>query len=144
MAASRKNSTTKSPSKEGLTTYAMRLKNGSERRITVPTDWKVTFGPTVPFERKAASYNDGTWALRFYEKDKLRAIFCDVRDFRDTSIEVLEKRIQSKRQVVEKAAKYGGRSAVVEAKIETWVNPDEPEEQNEKDEQFLLEDFGED
>ncbi len=130
-----KTSTTKSPS-EGMITYAMRCRKGGERRVTVPAPWKVTFGPTIPY-KKGHDPESGVWSVRMYDGDKLRAIFTDVESFRDTSIQVLEKRVRSKRQVVEKAAKHGGRSAVVEATIETWVDPDAPDEANEDDQEFL-------
>lgn len=122
-----------------MTTYAMRLRGGGERKVTVPTSWKVTFGPTIPFTKhgRMESGISEAWAVRFYDGERLRGIFTDVQSFRDIGIQVLEKRIRSKRQIVEKAAKYGGRSAVVEAKIETWVDPDEPDEANEADQEFL-------
>lgn len=122
-----------------MTVYALRLKSGGERRVTVPTAYKLTFGPTVPYlKHSSGAHGDGTWALRFYDGNNLKCIFTDVSSFRDMSIQVLEKRTRSKRQTIEKAAKYGGRSAVVEATIETWVDPDSPDEANETDEQFLL------
>lgn len=107
-------------------TYILELKNGQQRRVTVPANWKVTFGPLIPGERGGGN---GCLALRFYEtKDKQRAIFTDVKSFRDSEIPILEKRVKTKRQVVEKASKQGQKGVVVEAKIEDWVNPDEPEE----------------
>lgn len=134
-------STTKSPSKGTETTvYALKLKGGGERRLTVPTSYKLTFGPTVPYIKHGnGSHGDGTWALRLYDGDRLKAIFTDVSAFRDVSIQVLEKRTRSKRQTVERNSKYGGRAAVVEATIETWVDPDNPDEANEEEERFLLE-----
>lgn len=117
-------------------TYLLETKNGGQRRLTVPSSWKVTFGPTVPFERKGAGGyrgDEGTWALRLYEKgDKLRAIFTDVKSFRDMDIQVQEKRITTKRQTVEKADRHGGKNVVAEARIEEWVDPDSPESDDSK------------
>lgn len=145
MAKSR--STTKSRSKPvpasvPMTTYALKLKGGGERRVTIPTAYRLTFGPTVPYVKHGnGSHGDGTWALRLYDGERLKSIFTDVVSFRDMDIKVLEKHTRSKRQVVEKAAKFGGRTAVVEATVETWVDPDEPDEANEEDQRFLLADF---
>lgn len=114
------------------TTYLLQLKSGQERRITCPNGWKITFGPTVPFERKnGRGYNEeqGIWALRLYDGTKLKAIFTDVRMFRELeTIGVSEKRVRTKRQVLEKESKKGGKAVVAEARIEEWVDPDSPEE----------------
>lgn len=108
-------------------TYILESLKGQQRKVTVPATWKVTFGPTVPYERKSHGGNE-QWALRFYEsKDKLRAIFTDVRSFRDASIDILERRVQTKRQVMEKASQKGGRSVVAEARVEEWIDPDDPD-----------------
>lgn len=116
----------------------MKMRNGSERKITIPDYWKVTFGPTIPFERKAGAHHGSeTWALRLYNGDKLKAIFTDVINFRDMSIEIREKRIQTKRHFVERAAQFGGKSATMEARVETWCDPDEPDEANTADQNFL-------
>jgi len=56
-------------------------------RITVPSDFKVTYGPLTPGV-KGGSYGDGEGAvLRFYEDDKKqRAMFRKVLSFRDLSL----------------------------------------------------------
>lgn len=120
------------PKSSSTKTYVLELKNGSQRKLTVPADWRVTFGPTVPFERKSGggfgNGGDGIWALRLYEaKDKLRAIFTDVRAFRDTDIKLMEKRTRVKRQVLEKESRKGGKQVVAEARIEEWADPDAPD-----------------
>lgn len=62
---------------------------GRERklRITVPSDFKVTYGPLTPGV-KGGAYGDGEGAvLRFYEDDKKqRAMFRKVLSFRDLSL----------------------------------------------------------
>lgn len=59
------------------------ITTNSERfRVTVPSDWKVTFGPVAPGVR-----GSGDLALRFWEQEnKQRAIFRNVVSFRDLSI----------------------------------------------------------
>ena len=126
-------------------TYVLELKNGGQRRLTVPANWKVTFGPTVPFERKGAGGyrgDEGTWSLRLYEgSDKLRAIFTDVRAFRDTSIVITEKRIRTKRQTVDKASTKGGKTVIAEARIEEWVDPDSPDTDDKTPTEYMKLDY---
>lgn len=72
------------------TTYLIEFKSGKRQKITVPSDWKVTFGPAaVGKSRTSPSDLKMPMALRFYENDKKqRAIFTDVKNFRDTSIKI--------------------------------------------------------
>lgn len=73
-------------------TYLIVHIDGTRRKITIPANWKVTFGPAV----KGGNYAPGSgprpvmpMALRFYEHDTMqRAIFTDVQNFRDLSIPV--------------------------------------------------------
>lgn len=70
-------------------TYIIEKTDGTIR-ITVPEQWKVTFGPIIG-GKQAGSYGSerGCLALRFYEDEKhQRAIFTNVRNFIDTSIKV--------------------------------------------------------
>lgn len=116
-------------------TYILELKGGKQRKLEVPEDWKVTFGPLIPGERGG----NGTLALRFYEgKDKQRAIFTDVQSFRDASIPILEKvtRTQSKRHT--KNTPEGAKDFIVEARMTEWRDPDSPEDTMPHDEFLAL------
>lgn len=117
--------------------YILELDNGSQRKLTIPADWKVTFGPINP-----GSKGHQPLAVRFYEsKDKQRAIFTDVKSFRDASIPIEEKITRVKRQNITKKTPEGERIVVVEAKITEWRNPDE---EHEPDDEFMqIEDFTE-
>ena len=54
-------------------------------RIRVPADHKVTFGPLAPSEKGYSS----RLTLRIYEaENKQRAVFTDVKGFRDLSLEM--------------------------------------------------------
>lgn len=68
-----------------LKTYL--LDTGREQmQIDIPDDWKVTYGPVTP---GAKSYGGAEYALRIYETEsKQRAIFTNVKSFRDLSIPV--------------------------------------------------------
>jgi hypothetical protein len=119
-------------SKTGETkTYILTLKDGSGiRKVTVPASWKMTFGLTAPYSAKGGGYNNGL-ALRFYEgsEKNLRAVFTDVSAVRDTSIEILERRTETQRKVVQKHTAQGAKDVVVEARVTEWVNPDSDEEE---------------
>ncbi len=118
-------------------TYIMDLSGGRMRRITVPADWKVTFGPLVPHRPGEKNYDhQKTFALRFYEgKDAQRAIFTDVLSFRDESLKVEERVTKVKQQVMNKNGPTGAVGTVVEARITEWRDPMAPETPT--DEAFL-------
>lgn len=123
----------------GNKTYILDLRNGDIRKVTVPANWKLTFGPTIPYAGKYTGSPEGT-ALRFYEgnKENLRACFTDVKAFRDAAIPVLEKRTQVQHQVLQKHTKAGMKNVEVAASVTEWVNPDEIDEETEgKDNPFL-------
>ena len=44
-------------------TYHVKFKNGDEKRITVPADWKVTFGPCVVKDRNTPRDHEMPLAL---------------------------------------------------------------------------------
>lgn len=115
---------------EKTITYILKHDDGTERKITVPESWKVTFDPAVK------GYNRGTnptpggpkmpMCLRFYESDtKQHAIFTDVVSFRDSSIKIEEKkvRVQEKDGYVE--CEGVKKRTTFQAKTTEWINPDE-------------------
>ena len=109
---------------EKTKTYLVEFKNGAEKRITVPEEWKVTFGPCV-----AGGNSNGKFemplALRFYEtKEKQRAIFTDVRSFRDMDIEVMEKKIVTQEEIGYVERKGVKKATTFHASTVEWVNPD--------------------
>jgi hypothetical protein len=63
-----------------------------EYRVTIPPGARVTFGPTIPYQKKNEGYSserhDG-YSLRVYESaknDSLIAVFSGVSSFRDISM----------------------------------------------------------
>lgn len=122
---------TPAPPKQEMTTYLITHENKIERKITVPSSWKVTFGPAAKGMNKG---NSGglriPLALRFYEAEtKQRAIFTDVVSFRDMSIkiEIKKKKIQEKKGFMECDGKR--KATTFQAVMEEWVDPDEMAEQ---------------
>lgn len=77
-------------------TWYLIEKNNETIKVKVPSSWKVTFGPFTPGSK---GYDSGKPCLRFYEaNDKQRAVFTDVRSFRDLSIELVKKVIDIKKE----------------------------------------------
>lgn len=112
--------------------YLMHLKDGNLRRITVPSHWRVTFGPLVPGRE-----GRGNPSLRFYEGENQRACFTDVESFRQEGIKIEERSTQVKQQTVRKKTDHGYKDVIVEARVTEWRDPDRPEDNQQKDEDFL-------
>jgi hypothetical protein len=60
--------------------------------IEIPASWKVTFGQVNP--GNGAHSGRDLHCMRVYEGEKVRAVYCDVRSFRDLSIP-MARRVQS-------------------------------------------------
>lgn len=114
--------------KEQMKTYIIHHEDGTKRRITVPEDWKVTFGPAARGANKSTS---GTtykipMALRFYESEtKQRAIFTDVVSFRDASIKIEEERVNTTEKDGFMECDGVRKRTRFQATVKEWVNPDE-------------------
>lgn len=118
-------------------TYILELANGNTRKITIPANWKMTFGNVVPFSDKGFR-GEGKIALRLYEgnKENLRAVMTDVRAIRDASIQIVEKRTSTQKKTAKKQTPQGLKDVVIEARMTEWVNPD-AEEDSEVPQEFL-------
>lgn len=109
----------------------MHLKNGEQRKLTLPEGYTITFGPMIPGVREDNG-RAGKGALRVYSnrgKDEQVACFTDVIAFRDASLKIEEKVTRIERKTLREADENGGEEYVVEAKVERWVDPDRPEPQ---------------
>jgi len=115
--------------KETMKTYLIVHEDDTERKITVPDSWKVTFGPAAAGNFKSNSPRNSLrmpLALRFYENEKQqRAIFTDVVSFRDMSIITEVKRIdvQEKEGFMECEGKR--KATTFRTEVSEWVNPDD-------------------
>jgi len=121
-------------------TYILTLKGGDIRKITIPNDWKITFGNVIPYQGKDARVSNGEYriALRIYgkSKDDLRAVMMDVVSFREDSFYVMEKRTTVQLKAAQKQTSASMKDVVVEARVTEWVNPDK-EEDSKHSEEFL-------
>lgn len=108
-------------------TYILKMKNGELRKMTFPAHWRLTFGNVLPYQGKEARTSvEHRIALRIYgeSKDDLRAVMLDVVDFRDASIEVLDRRTSVQRKGAQVQTEHGKKDVVYEARMQEWVNPD--------------------
>lgn len=105
--------------------YLLQMEDGSQKKVTVPGDWKVTFGPLTPGQKGEPSH--GAKALRFWTgKDRQRAVFTGVASFRDMSIPVEEKITKTQAETYYKGEGDNRKAVNVEVAASEWVNPDEP------------------
>jgi len=105
--------------------YIVEKENGKKFKITVPADWKVTFGPAAKgMHTKSSSYKVPL-ALRFYENaDKQRAIFTDVVSFRDSSILVEEEKVRIQEKDGYMECDGIKKKTTFQATVKEWINPD--------------------
>lgn len=68
--------------------YYVSVGRGEDFVLTVKADWKITFGAVNP---GAPPHGRDLHCLRVWEGEKLRAVFCDVRGFRDLSLPLARK-----------------------------------------------------
>lgn len=107
---------------EKKTTYLLEMKDGSKKKITVPSEWRVTFGALYPGKEA----NHSKTGLRFYSGNKQHAVFTEVESFRDMSIQIEEENIKKQQETFYKDTPDGKKSFVVEGTVREWVNPDAP------------------
>lgn len=78
----------------GTKTLVINLACGTEIRVDVPAESKVTFGPAIPGTMRNGGFGERAleYAVRVYagatEKTGLRAVFTAVRQFREDTIPV--------------------------------------------------------
>ena len=104
-------------------TYILIHDDNTRKRITVPANWKVTFGPAAigMNSNKSGSNLKMPLALRFYEDEKhQRAIFTDVKSFMDSSIKIEEEivNVQEKEGFVE--CEGVKKKTIFQAKTKEW------------------------
>jgi hypothetical protein len=118
-----------------MTTYLIEFENRTKKKITVPSAWKVTFGPSYvgPNKQTIGRQFNIPLALRFYEaNDKQRAIFTDVTSFRDMSIQIEEEIVNTK--IKEGFVEVDGtrKATSFSATVKEWVNPDVSTQQTDR------------
>lgn len=109
-------------------TYIITRDNGTRSRITVPEDWKVTFGPAARGNHRSSGSNNMKvpMALRFYESEKKqRAIFTDIVSFRDASIKMEDEKVRTEEKDGYTECEGVRKRTTFRATVKEWVDPDE-------------------
>lgn len=116
----------KAPTRPEMTTYLLTMKDGTRRKVTVPSAWKVTFGPLVPGSKDTTLNSSGATSLRFWDKANQKAVFVGVESFRDMSIAIEEEVVKRQEETFFKDTPAGRKAVVVEGSVREWRNPDQP------------------
>jgi len=113
---------------QDYSTYLLEMKDGSQKKITIPSDWIITFGALIP----GSQSNMGKLGLRIRKGTQQKAVFQDVESFRDTSMAIEERITTVKEETFFKGDGDNRKAVVVEGKVHEWVNPDQPRPQKEE------------
>lgn len=102
------------------------MQDGTQKKIEIPADWKVTFGALVPGQKKSA----GKIGLRLWSGKKgqemQHAVFTDVSSFRDMSFSVSEQIEERQTETFIKQGDESGEAIQADVRVKKWINPDEP------------------
>lgn len=108
------------------------MQDGTQKKIEIPDDWKVTFGALIPGQKESA----GKIGLRLWSGKKgaemQHAVFTEVASFRDMSFEVLEQVEERQTETFVKQGDESGEAIHADVRVKKWVNPDEPKQAPER------------
>lgn len=115
---------------EETKTLVLEMNGNKDRKVVIPHDWTITFGPIGVGARHDGQ--NSTHVLRLYEdagKKKLKAVFRNIVAFHEEGIQILEKVVRKKNKTFRKAGSKGEQTYSAEVRQTTWSNPyeDEPE-----------------
>jgi hypothetical protein len=101
------------------------MQDGTQKKIEIPDDWKVTFGALIPGQKESA----GKIGLRLWSGKKgqemQHAVFTDVSSFRDMSFDILEQVEERQTETFVKQGDESGEAIHADVRVKKWVNPDE-------------------
>lgn len=114
------------PTPAGKRRLILQMQDGTQKKLEIPDDWKITFGALIPGQKESA----GKIGLRLWSgskgKEIQHAVFTDVCSFRDMSIMVMEQIEEQKTETYRKEGDEGGEAIVADVRVKKWVNPDDP------------------
>jgi hypothetical protein len=108
-----------------MKTYIVKYTSGTTSKVEVPDDTTVTFGGLIPGAKCDGGLN--RTALRFYQKKNQIAVLTSVESFRESSVKVLEKQINSASKDIEVQEDGVSKIKSVKVTTEEWKNVDEPQ-----------------
>ena len=117
----------------------MERPEGKKRRIEIPVDYKITFGAVCPGSKYSGSGGHLGWCLRVYKsKENPVAVFTDVVSFREESLSVREQVTRSRSKRLDKHGRSGSSGGYINPKVTSWVDPDNPDDDNDEEEFLRL------
>lgn len=122
----RANPKTSDPTDDRVT-YVLTMRGDNLRRVTVPKNWHVTFGPIAPTVKAhdGPASRTGGVCLRFYDGEVQKACFTDVESFRVQEDMVIEDRVvKREEQIMQREDMMGGQAFRATAESYEWRNPD--------------------
>jgi hypothetical protein len=107
------------------------IRGGSLRKIVIPDDWCITFGPVAVGVARQPNQESPN-VLRIYadkKRDNLMAVYRDIVSVSDERIEITERKVHKKQKIFSKKGGNGQQSYAAEIRKTVWSNPfaDEPE-----------------
>jgi len=100
--------------------------NEGDKRITLPAGSRITFGPTIPYQKKDSYGQEHKgYSLRVYSSsatDSLIAVFCGISSFRDITIPVEKLIIREAGKSVWKSDEHGYKVENEVQKEGKWVD----------------------
>lgn len=104
-------------------TLILELRGEKDRKLVIPADWTITFGPIGVGVRGG---EDSAHVLRLYSdagKKNLKAVFRNIVAFHEEGITILEKVVRRKNKVFKKAGAHGDQVYSAEVRRTAWTNP---------------------
>lgn len=102
------------------------MQDGTQKKLTIPEAWKVTFGALIPGQKESA----GKIGLRLWSgtkgNERQHAVFTDVACFRDMEIDVMEQVEETRTETFVSKNDEEGEAMVANVTVKKWINPDEP------------------
>jgi hypothetical protein len=109
-----------------LVSYYVSSGRGEDFVLQIKASWKLTFGAVNP---GAPPHGRDLHCLRVWEGEKLRAVFCDVRAFRDLSLPLARKVSSETGSSEWRQDSDGGFERSSKRQIESsWADPDNIED----------------
>lgn len=109
-------------------TYILEQRTGEPKRVKVPKNWHVTFGPIAPSVKASdgPAATTGGVCLRFYDGEVQKACFTGVQEFRILEEMEIEERVTLRdEQILQRDDFMGGQAFRATAERFEWRNPDE-------------------
>lgn len=103
-------------------TFLLLMKDGSQRKVTVPPGCSVTFGALIPGQES----NHGRLGLRVWRGKVQLAVFTEVESFRSLDLRIEERITTTKEETFSKGDGEAAQSVVVATQVHEWVDPDKP------------------